>query len=833
MRPSDDLKAVWDLFVEPERVVELRVLGHRGNSRNIARGYFDNRESFISTVVEADKPPFPTGGIYWTINPVHPDLIARSNNHLEDRIGSDACAKDDDILRRHWFFVDIDSVRKTGISATEAERKAAFDCAASIAAALATEFRFPQPILADSGNGAHLYWRVRLRHNDGNTDIVKKALKALSARFSNKQALVDTSVYNISRIARLCGTWNRKGDQTHERQYHYAKLLLPEGALPTFQTTPILKREQLLKLSQQAPREHATDTLDKEEAARRMERFLADNSIQVEVARVAADGGYKWHPTHCPFNPEHTGTSVAVGVTGNGRFWFRCLHNSCSGKGWPQFEAHYANKRETKTAKTARKTDAPHDLAREWIETEHQDEHTGKLLLRRYRQTYYRYNYENRRHESVSRDQVKTDLSRFLGSRLEKVTGPRTNDVRDAVDSFITIPEFAKLPTHAQTDRWNELEGIVPERNDAYLIPLRSHLLDVDRYLRGEPDFLRAHDPDWFYLTCLPFDYPLRPEDQQCPHWEEFLEKALRDDDRIALIQEMFGLCISQNNSLGIEAFFLLIGFGANGKSTLLTMLQEIVGEGNYSTLSISQLDDAGMQHNLYGKLANICPDMGPTERIGEDLLKKVSSGEQLVVKRKYKDDLSFVPFATQVFAANKLPAFVGDNDGLWRRLHLIRFPHDFRKEPGGVIPNFFERYLKQEVPAVFVWALQGLARLYERGKLTSPADCEEAKEQFRQDRFPIYSFVKECCDIAPRNQITLSKLYNYYRIWARNMGNTHAKTMTAFERDLRDHNREIDCKAGHTRMTEHRILLGVDMDQDAARALDGYQYQDQPSFTD
>ena len=62
-------------------------------------------------------------GIFCTLNPVLPHLLARAENHVE-RYAKQTTG-DSDIVRRRWLLVDCDAQRAAGISATDEEHEAA------------------------------------------------------------------------------------------------------------------------------------------------------------------------------------------------------------------------------------------------------------------------------------------------------------------------------------------------------------------------------------------------------------------------------------------------------------------------------------------------------------------------------------------------------------------------------------------------------------------------------------------------------------------------------------------------------------------------------------
>ncbi len=81
-------------------------------------------------------------------------------------------------------YIDLDANRPAGISATEDEKDAALKRAIQIREFLG-ERGWPDPILADSGNGAHLLYRLSKLEVARAGELVKGSLKALSIKFSD------------------------------------------------------------------------------------------------------------------------------------------------------------------------------------------------------------------------------------------------------------------------------------------------------------------------------------------------------------------------------------------------------------------------------------------------------------------------------------------------------------------------------------------------------------------------------------------------------------------------------------------------------------------------
>src|SRR5271157_253469 len=191
------VREAFDLLLEPGTVVELRALGTR---QGTVSGYFDDRATMAKAAARLSGK---AEGIYFTLNPVNTVLLARASNHVKTY--AKHTTNDSEILSRRWFPIDFDPVRPSGISATDAEHEAALEQARLCRDWLRTQ-GWPDPVLADSGNGGHLLYRIELANDLANAELVKHCLQALALRFSDDQAIVDLSTYNAARIWKIYGT---------------------------------------------------------------------------------------------------------------------------------------------------------------------------------------------------------------------------------------------------------------------------------------------------------------------------------------------------------------------------------------------------------------------------------------------------------------------------------------------------------------------------------------------------------------------------------------------------------------------------------------------------
>lgn len=204
-------------------VFEVRLI--HSSRKRIDAGYFDD-PAHAATAICALQEHYQ--GIYFTPNPVTPDIAARAYNRINP--WAQYTTLDADITERRWLLIDVDPDRPAGISSTDAQLDNSFKVARRIANMLELE-GWPRPIVSASGNGCHLEYSFKEANTEFVRDEVQKFLKILNARFAGEGCSIDTTVFNAARIWRIPGTWARKGDSVPSRPHRKA-CILDDGGVP-------------------------------------------------------------------------------------------------------------------------------------------------------------------------------------------------------------------------------------------------------------------------------------------------------------------------------------------------------------------------------------------------------------------------------------------------------------------------------------------------------------------------------------------------------------------------------------------------------------------------
>lgn len=223
---AHELAARLRPLFEPGQVIEVRALEVKRSGRPHTEAGFYDCDHLHDLARDALNLSRFAKGVYFTLNPLCPDLLARRCNRI-DWAGEGELAKDRDVLRRRWLLIDADPVRDPLISASDQEKERARHTALAVRDFLRAR-SWPDPVLADSGNGFHLLYRIDQPADDGGA--VERILRALAARFDDEHVKIDRKVFNAARICKLPGTWARKGDHTPTRPHRRAELLEVPGA---------------------------------------------------------------------------------------------------------------------------------------------------------------------------------------------------------------------------------------------------------------------------------------------------------------------------------------------------------------------------------------------------------------------------------------------------------------------------------------------------------------------------------------------------------------------------------------------------------------------------
>jgi hypothetical protein len=319
------MRQALQVLMTPDQVVELRVLGASTSDHprpHVVSGYFDDLDKLVKIASSITAK-----GLYVTVNPLNPALLARANNRVRVQGDHGASTSDADVQARHWLLIDGDPVRPTEISSSDAEHQLALARAQDIRSVLA-EMGWAPPVLADSGNGGHLLYRINLPNDENSRELVKHVLEAFAFRFDDAHVSIDQKVFNAARIWKLYGSVACKGDNTSERPHRLSRLLeIPET--PGLVTVEQLK--QVAAWLPMAPKPPKNRSFTHESFD--IESWITTHGLDV-MGPTPWQKGQRWIFRICPWNSDHTNRSAYIVQHPSGAIAAGCQHNGCKGYDW-------------------------------------------------------------------------------------------------------------------------------------------------------------------------------------------------------------------------------------------------------------------------------------------------------------------------------------------------------------------------------------------------------------------------------------------------------------------------------------------------------------------
>jgi len=298
--------------------------------------------------------------------------------------------------------------------------------------------------------------------------------------------------------------------------------------------------------------------------------------------------------------------------------------------------------------------------------------------------------------------------------------------------------------------------------SDPWLLNVENGTLDL------RTGTLRQHRREDLITKLAPVTYDAKA---RCPQWEAFLEKIMAGDkDRIRYVQKALGYALSGDTRE--QCFFILHGTGANGKSTLTTVVGKLAG--GYSqhtpteTLLVKRSDTIPNDvARLHGARLVTAAEAECNRSLAEALVKQLTGGDKIAARFLHGEFFEFTPSFKLFLAVNHKPVIKGTDPAIWRRVRLIPFdvtiPQD---EQDRTLPE----KLEAERPGILRWLVEGCLA-WQREGLTPPEAVTAATADYRDEMDTVGAFLDECCICDLEAQSSSKSLFDAYEKWCEKHG--------------------------------------------------------------
>ena len=397
-------------------------------------------------------------------------------------------------------------------------------------------------------------------------------------------------------------------------------------------------------------------------------------------------------------------------------------------------------------------------------------EHLDYILVRdNGKQGLLKYVYENGSYRLYSSDMLMGVIKQFIAGYDEELV--KMSKVTETLQHITTDLNYVSQ---------DDLDA------DENLINFENGLLHVtDTEIE-----LMPHTPTVYSKTHLPCSWTCKPE--PTPLFDAYMHTLTNGDKATEqLLLEFIGVCISNVKGWRLKKSLFLVGDGDTGKSQLKSLVERLLGKGNFIGIDLKEIEARFGTGAIYGTRLAGSSDMSFLTVDELKTFKKITGGDSLYAEFKGQQAFEFTYNGLLWFCMNRLPRFGGDN-GQWvyDRIMVVYCSNVIPKEKQD--KQLLDKMYAERDGIVYK-AIRALQTVISNGYCFSePESVSAARSQYMSENSTVISFFEECMDSWPDGKInrhcTTGRIYRVYQAWCRDNNNGFAKTAKEFREVLAAH---------------------------------------------
>ena len=381
--------------------------------------------------------------------------------------------------------------------------------------------------------------------------------------------------------------------------------------------------------------------------------------------------------------------------------------------------------------------------------------------------------------------QVASDTVKKIGKEVDGIEDDDVQDeiykwyirsqTRKMVDNIIALArKHQKVLVKAnEIDADRNYLGVA---NGAVYLPT-GDLIDADRGLRITLNANLAYDPE-----------------ATAPVFEQTVMEAFYDNKEMAkFLQRLIGYSLIGHPERE-EIIVIPEGNGANGKSTIFNAIHAALGDyGKYASADsftgAHSAKGSGAREDilrLAGSRFVYVTELEESNILKENVVKGMVGGEAMPARALYaRSTIEVEPTWVAFMPTNHLPIIKGEDEGIWRKIVVLPFTRNFKKDP--VIRNdpYRKDKVKKELKGILNWAIQG-ALEYKKYGLMIPQSISAATAAYRDDSDLIGDWIEACCSVDENKAAPIQELWGSWEGFATSLGKLrYIPSATALSRRL------------------------------------------------
>lgn len=274
-----------------------------------------------------------------------------------------------------------------------------------------------------------------------------------------------------------------------------------------------------------------------------------------------------------------------------------------------------------------------------------------------------------------------------------------------------------------------------------------------------------------------------------CAAFGAFLGQILPDERTRAFVVRLLGYGLT--GRIDEQVLPVLWGTGANGKSTLLGIILDLLGDYAAPLPPDLLMTSLGERHptelaRLRGLRLAVAQESESGRRLAESRVKQLTGGDPISARRMREDFFEFKPTHKLLLVTNHRPVIRGSDHGIWRRILLVPFSVEI---PAERRDKALPERLRAELPGILNLLVRGCLEWQERG-LQAPDVVRQATSNYQEEQDSLRDWLDECCVVRPDARANPTALWISYQVHAKGEDSLNRK---GFAEALRERGFEQD----------------------------------------
>lgn len=340
--------------------------------------------------------------------------------------------------------------------------------------------------------------------------------------------------------------------------------------------------------------------------------------------------------------------------------------------------------------------------------------------------------------------------------------------------------------------------------NEVYELLLTDNIFVSEEELNAEEDIinfrngllrlsdmtLQPHTPEVLSTIQIPCDW----QGTSChtPVYNAYMNTLTGGDRGVRqLLEEFCGVCLSNIPGWRLKKALFMYGPGDTGKSVLKTLVEHMLGKGNFIGIDLAEIEARFGTGSIYGKRLAGSSDMSFLTVAELKTFKKCTGGDSLFAEFKGQQSFAYTYGGLLWFCMNRLPKFGGD-DGKWVYERIMQVLCSNVIPPDKQDKRLLDKLLNER-EGILHRMVMALHNVIQNGyRLTEPASVREERAAYQQSNSTVITFFQDCMQPLKKTDkhhlCTAMKVYTAYQGWCRDNNRGYAKTAREFKEELAAH---------------------------------------------